>query len=172
MNAPIQKISTIGKTDLITSGLILILYFATIVLLILYRYLYKKLEYKDLVRQEQAYNKATLQKLVDDAISQLKLNISFLSDPYFNIYTVQKILKIWPDYIVVLKYAKYVSDNDIDDKVTRKLINNATVDVTIKVTEFRETSYKRELLYDLQHSVKLYNDNKIYVSKQIKSYNI
>ena len=164
--------NTLTKTDLITSGLIFLLYIATTVLIVLYRYLYKQLEYKDLVKQEQSYNRAILQKLIDDSITQFKQNITILSDPYFNMYTLQKVLNMWPEYVIVLRYAKYVSDNDIDDKVISKLTNNATIDVTIKVTDFRETSYKRELIYDLQHSVKLYNNNKVYASKQIKNYNI
>lgn len=176
-----------NSLDKINNSLLLlvctiILFFVLIYLIIIYYFINKKItDLNDYVLKVpklgklyniDSYDPDIFEKLLMDALTELRKNVNTITVPYFYSKTIDEILQEFPTFTTVLKFSQYVdSHSDTrSDAVHKVLVKNygskyvnspeLTFEVTNKISEFKTSTYKHSILIDLSKAQYIYKKNK------------
>lgn len=127
------------------------------------------------------YDPIIFQKLFFDSLDSLRGNINIITTPYFYSKKIDEILTIYPDYIKVMKFSKYVYDHpDTKNDAVHKILiekygkNYRTspeleIVTTVTITGFRKSTYKHSLLIDISRAQTIYKLNMSRVNILLKN---
>lgn len=126
------------------------------------------------------YDPVEFEKILLDSLESLRNNINIITIPYFYTKKIDDILKIYPDYIKIMKFAKYIYDhpdtkNDAIHKILLKKYGKnyktspqLEMDVSINLTEFQKSTSKHSILIDISRSQTIYKINISRVNELLK----
>jgi hypothetical protein len=114
------------------------------------------------------FDSSIFKKLLFDSLKSLKKNINLITQPYFYSKNINQILRIYPDYILTMKFTKYTFDHpDTKTDAVHKILTekygpnyikspDISINVTTDFSKFRESSYDHSLLIDLTKAQVIY----------------
>lgn len=119
-----------------------------------------------------SYDEEVLEKLVLDAVKELGSHVDVVSVPYFYAKPLDDIMKVFPTYGVVLKFARYIYEHDDTrsdamHKILKKNYGNKyktskdiVFDVTVQISPYRKSTFKHSILVDLSRVQYVYRKNR------------
>ena len=114
-----------------------------------------------------------------DGLDELGKYVDVVAAPYFYSKSVEEILKVFPSYLVVLRFAKYVYEHDDtrNDAVHKTLVKTygkkyktspkLSFEVTVDINKHRQSTYRHSILVDLTKAQYVYRKNKTKVNAML-----
>lgn len=125
------------------------------------------------------YDPIIFEKLLLDALDELGKYVDVVAAPYFYSKPLDEILKVFPSYLVVMRFAKYVHEHDDtrNDAIHKTLVKTygkryktspkLTYEVTVDINKHRKSTYRHSILVDLTKGQFVYRKNKTKVNAML-----
>jgi hypothetical protein len=111
--------------------------------------------------------------LLKDSLNVAKQNASQFVQPYFYTQTIPQIINKIPHYIILLKLAQTISNNDIGNQIQQLLeqwygkeysnSSELNTNVTIQISQFEISEFNHYIIIDIDKAIELYNSQKLLV---------